>query len=96
MIKIVAKTKFKEECVDQVKALAEELVKKSRAEEGNISYSFNQSLQDPTVLTMIEIWKDKAAIDAHNASEHFQRIFPQLGAFAAAKPEIDLYTEIEY
>jgi quinol monooxygenase YgiN len=36
MIKIVAKTKFKAECLDEVKALVEELVKKSRMEEGNI------------------------------------------------------------
>ena len=96
MIKIVAKTKFKEECLDEVKTLVEELVKKSRMEDGNISYSFNQSIQDPTFMTMIEYWADKAAIESHNASEHFQRIFPQMAAFAAGKPEIDLYTEIEF
>lgn len=96
MIKIVAKTKFKEECLGEVKALVEELVKKSRMEDGNISYSFNQSLQDPTVMTMIEYWADKDAIDKHNASEHFQRIFPQMAQYAAGKPEIDLYTEIEF
>ena len=96
MIKIVAKTKFREDSIDEVKALVKELVEKSQAEEGNISYSFNQNIQDPSIMTMIEIWQDKAAIDAHNASEHFQRIFPQMGAFAAGKPEIDLYTEIEF
>lgn len=94
MIKIVAKTKFKPECLDDVKAIVKELVEKSRAEEGNISYTFNQSIQDPTIMTMIEMWEDKAAIDRHNASEHFQRIFPQMGTFAAEKPSIDVYVEI--
>lgn len=96
MIKIVARTKFKEECVETVKELVKELVLKSRMEDGNISYSFNQNIQDPTVLTMIEFWKDQDAIAEHNASEHFRRIFPQLAQYAAAVPEIDLYKEIEY
>lgn len=96
MIKIVARTRFKEECVETVKELAKELVLKSRAEEGNISYTFNQNIQDPGVLTMIECWKDKDAIDAHNASEHFQTIFPQMAQYAAEKPTIDLYVEIDY
>ena len=96
MIKIVARTKFKEECIDAVKALAKELVEKSQAEEGNISYTFNQSIKDPAVLTMIEIWADKAAIDRHNASEHFQRIFPQMGQYAAEKPTIDVYVEVAF
>lgn len=96
MIKIVARTKFKEECVETVKELARELVLKSRAEDGNISYTFNQSIKDSTVLTMIEYWKDKEAIATHNASEHFQTIFPQMAQYAAEKPTIDLYVEIEY
>lgn len=96
MIKIVARMKFKEECVETVKELVREMVLKSRAEEGNISYSFNQNIQDPTVMTMIEYWKDKEAIEEHNASEHFQRLFPQMAQYTSEKPVIDLYVEIEY
>ena len=96
MIKIVARTRFKAECIETVKALAQKLVLESRAEDGNISYSFNQSIQDPRVLTMIEYWKDKEAIEKHNASKHFQTIFPQMAQYAAEKPTIDLYVEIEY
>ena len=96
MIKIVARTKFKAECIDAVKALAKELVEKSQAEEGNISYTFNQNIKDPAVLTMIEIWADKAAIERHNTSEHFTRIFPQMAQYAAEQPMLDIYTEVAF
>lgn len=96
MIKITAKLVVKEEKISEFQEMAKELVEKSRAEEGNISYSLNQSIQDPKVHCFIEIWKDQAAIDSHNASEHFTRILPALGAMGEGDPEIELFTEIEY
>ena len=40
---------------------------------------------------MLEVWKDQAAIDAHNASEHFTRIVPQLGALVEVADPVELY-----
>jgi len=48
------------------------MIGKSRAEAGNIQYDLHQSLEDKNVLVMIEIWANAAALDEHNASEHFQ------------------------
>lgn len=94
MIKIVAKMYVKPECVDAFKTQAKELVEKSAAEEGNVSYSLNQSKADPCTLAFIEFWKDQAAIDTHNATEHFTRILPILGGMCAKAPEIELFEEI--
>ena len=96
MIKIVAKMFVKPECLDAFKAQAKELVEKSASEEGNISYTLNQSTADPCVLAFIEIWKDQSAIDSHNASEHFRRILPLLGGMCAKAPGVDLFTEIGF
>lgn len=96
LIKIVAELVVKEENIDKFQKLAEEIVKKSRLEEGNISYSLNQSIQNPKVHTFIEIWKDEEAIETHNASEHFTRILPQLGDMSEEPAKIELYREIEY
>lgn len=92
MIIIVAKTKFKEDALDTLLPLLEELIAKSRAEEGCITYDLYQDIDTPTVLTFIEEWKDQEAIDLHNSSEHFTRIIPKLGSYAEEK-EVNLYRQ---
>ncbi|MDO5547546.1 MAG: putative quinol monooxygenase [Eubacteriales bacterium] len=95
MIKIVAKQIIRKECIPQYQALAKELVEKSRAEEGNIAYSSNQSISDERIHCFIEIWKDQEAIDIHNATEHFTRIIPQFAEMFDGPEVVDLYTEVE-
>lgn len=98
MIKIVAKLTVREDEIGAFQGLARELVEKSRAEAGNVSYSLNQSVSDPKEHAFIEIWKDQAAIDTHNASAHFTTIFPKLAALTVAdsKPVVDLFTEVTW
>ncbi|MFB5676471.1 putative quinol monooxygenase [Paenibacillus terreus] len=60
--------------------LTEELVKASQAEEGNQRYTLMQDVNDPNKFTMVEEWKDQAAVDFHNQTTHFQ-------SFVAAAPE---------
>ena len=94
MIKIVAKIVVQEDKIEQFQRLAAELVEKSQAEEGNVSYSLNQSIQDKCQHAFIEIWKDNDAIEKHNASEHFTTILPKLGDMASEPLTVDLYTEV--
>ena len=94
MIKIVARRVVRADRIEAYQALARELVACSQAEPGNISYTLNQSVSDPRVHTMLEVWRDRAAIDAHNASEHFTRIVPQLGALVEQADPVELYTEV--
>lgn len=93
MITIVAKQIIRKDCIEQYHALAKELVEKSRAEEGCISYTSNQSIQDERIHCFIEVWKDQEAIDIHNATEHFTRIVPQFGSMFDGPEVVDLYTE---
>ena len=94
MIKIVAKNYVKPECVQAFKDTAKELIEKSRAEEGNIFYTLNVSVNDPNTLVFIENWKDQAAIESHNKSEHFTGIVPKLGQFCTREGEVELFVEI--
>ena len=95
MIKIVARTIVKEGMEERYKEMAEELVRCSAAEEGNITYTLNQDISDPRSFAMIEAWKDQEAIDLHNASEHFTTIVPKLNEMAEEKA-INLYQEVIY
>ena len=71
-IQIVALVTVKPEYTEALAAQFKDLVKASRAEEGNISYDLHQETGKPNRFVFVENWKSQAAIDAHNASEHFQ------------------------
>ena len=96
MIKIVAKLPVAEGKSEEFKQVAEELVEKSSAEEGNVFYTLNVSKQDPNLFAFMECWKDQAAIDHHNATEHFTGILPKLVAMCDGEVAIELYEEIAY
>ena len=95
MIKIVARMKVKGGCVDQFKEIAKDLIAKSRAEEGNVFYTLNESIQTPNMLTFIECWKDQDAVKSHSASEHFTGSLPRLGELCEESLPIELYNELE-
>lgn len=94
MITIIAKSIIKEGKIEEFKALAKELIDESRKEEGCISYNLNKDLNNENVLTFIEEWKSKEAIQSHNCSAHFTRIVPKLGELREKKPEVNLYERI--
>ena len=58
MIKIVAKNILKEGKKVEFIKTAEELIQKSRAEEGNISYSLFEDVNNENIVAFIEEWKD--------------------------------------
>lgn len=94
MIKIVAKSIVKEGKKAEYIKTAQELIKKSREEEGNISYSLLEDIKNEDVLTFIEEWKDMKAIEFHNNTEHFKTIVPMLGALREGPSEVNLYKEV--
>lgn len=79
MIVIIARAEVLPEKLDEYIRLAKELEHESRQEQGCISYTLHRSTDHPMVFTVVEQWKDRQAIEAHNASAHFTRIVPQLG-----------------
>ena len=94
MIKIVAKAVVKEEMIEEFHKAAAPLVEASATEEGNISYSLNQNVNDKCRHAFIEIWKDQDAIEKHNASEHFTGILPKLAQMCDGELDIELYKEV--
>ena len=95
MIKIVAKMHLKEGALKEFKELTIDLVAKAKAEAGNCGeYSFNRNLSDPCDICVVEFWKDMAAIDFHNNTEHFTTTFPKLAALCDRDPIVELFEEI--
>lgn len=90
MLLVVARAVVKPENKAKFIELAQELVAKTRQEPGNISYTLLEGLEED-LLTFSEQWKDKAALEEHFASEHFQRLIGQLGALQEGQAQVDLY-----
>ena len=66
---IAAQVFIKPEKVNDFIALSQDLVEKSRAEVGNISYTLYQNPLDNTKFLVFEEWKNQAAVDFHFATD---------------------------
>lgn len=71
---VIVKWKIKESETSRILKLLPELAEKTRAEEGNISYTIYQSESDPCELILCEHYTDATAAETHKLSEHYQRI----------------------
>ena len=94
MIKVVARTLVREECIEAYQALAKEIVEKTVQESGNVFYTMNQGVEDKRLHAMIEAWESMEALQAHMASKHFKRIVPQMAQYAEENYPPELYTEV--
>ncbi|MHB1153248.1 MAG: putative quinol monooxygenase [Eubacteriales bacterium] len=57
---------------------------KSRKEEGNIRFDLLQSKDDPTKFTLYEHFRDKAAVDFHKTTEHYNKWAAAVESFMAS------------
>jgi len=71
-IVLMARLKVKPDSIESAKRAALSIISDSRAEDGCLNYDFHQAIDDETVFIWHETWKNKAAIEAHGASEHFK------------------------
>ena len=87
---IIAQIFIKPEHVDAFLAATPDLIAKSRAEAGCITYNLYQDPNDRTKLLFFEEWKNQAAIDFHFETEHFKNFGKMLEEFASAEPVITI------
>ena len=96
MIRIYCELTAKKECAEKFIEVAASLVAASRAEEGNVFYTLNRSLDDPCTFAFMECWKDQAAVDVHNATKHFTETLPQLADMCSATGDVKLFDDVEF
>ncbi len=63
-------------------------------EDGTIMYILNRSTVDQGQFLFYEMYKDKAALDFHNATPYFQQLLQNLDGLLAEAPQIDTYEDI--
>ncbi|MDO5639375.1 MAG: putative quinol monooxygenase [Neisseria sp.] len=94
-IKIVATIMAKPEYRQELLGCFQPLIQASREEAGNLSYDLHEALDNPNRLVFIEHWQSQAAIDEHNASEHFQTFVKAIEG-KTDSVEITLLQEIDF
>jgi quinol monooxygenase YgiN len=65
---------FASEDADKVESMLRELRDASVKEPGVVRFEVGRSQEKPNVFALWEVYRDKDAVDAHRASEHFQRL----------------------
>lgn len=94
MVPVIAKLGVKEgkmaEAVEMIKKLVAEVAK----EEGTLIYKFCKESKKPNTLVVMEAYKDKAALQAHSSTPHFQEFFAKFSAVMDGAPEIMILEEI--
>jgi quinol monooxygenase YgiN len=58
----------------RIAGIIEELTEPSRAEPGNLFYQAHRSPDDPRLFYLYEQYVDESGYQAHQESEHFQRL----------------------
>lgn len=67
------------------------LVAASRLESGNISYDLYKDTEQENKFKMVEVWQDKAAVDSHNASDHFKAFVGKAKDFLNAPLQVKAF-----
>ena len=71
---VSAKWRANEGEEDRIARICEEMIEPSRAEAGCLFYQPHRSPDDPRLFYLYEQYADEAGYQAHQDSEHFQRL----------------------
>ena len=81
----------KDACIAELKTLTEA----SRKDSGNLMFEVVQQTNRPNHFTVVEIWKDDKAFDAHGIAEHTRHFRTKLGPMLGAPYEDRVYMTVE-
>lgn len=90
IVLINAKEGKKQELLD----LFMPLVNPPRKREGNVTYTFNSSIEDPNELLFDEVWESKGAYDKHYNNQESVDLRAKVQDLVSKPIEFKLYSEI--
>lgn len=91
MIIVTAKCILKDHKKEEFKIIAQKLIEETNKENGCISYDLYEDINDENIVSFIEQWTDKEALENHMNTEHFKTICPKLGELQIKDSIINVY-----
>lgn len=67
-----------------------DLVQKSRADQGCLFYDHFRSVQQPNSYIIVENWADDESIAAHNETEHLKAFFTTVPPLLQSEPILNI------
>ena len=71
-VTIIARIKAKPEFADQMKQESSGLIAPTRREQGCLTYDLHQSVEDPLLFLLHEVWESQALLEEHWKSDHLK------------------------
>jgi quinol monooxygenase YgiN len=93
-IVITAYLDIKADQIEKFLSEVQDVIAKSKAEEGNANYNLFTDPNDKTKFVFVEEWKGQAAVDTHFATEHFKKFNTLMGEVAASPAKIKIFEVI--
>ncbi len=91
MIIVTGSVTARQDCLDEVRRLSLEHVRRSRKEPGCIAHAVHADCENPLRLVFIEQWVDRAALSAHFAVAASRDFVRALQPLAAAATTLEIY-----
>lgn len=82
MLLIIGTIRLPPDKFEEAKSAMEHMISGSRAEDGCFEYSYARDVLDAGLMRVTEVWRDRAALDAHFRSPHiadWRSSWPALG-----------------
>ncbi len=95
MIIVLGNMEVKDGTFGELEAGLHDLVAATQQDDGYISYDFARDVNNPNLIRFAERWRDRAALDAHNATPHMAAFKEVVGPHLAGAPEILLFEAAE-
>lgn len=68
------------------------MVAASRAEDGCEAYSYAQDIEDPGLVHVFEVWRDRAAFEAHRLARHLREWRARWPALGLGDARLEIVT----
>ncbi len=95
MVKLIVKNYIKADKVDVYISLAKKLVYETNQNDiGCIHYELYQDTTNPQIVTIMEEWESKEALDQHMAAKHFTEIVPLFSDCVEKPGETNFYQKL--
>jgi quinol monooxygenase YgiN len=90
--KIPAKPGMRDE---MIKVMQEEIDHVTKNEDGTVYYILHHDPKDEDAVYFYELYTDRAASEAHGASDTFKAMGPLLAPFIGGKPELKFLKPVQ-
>ncbi len=91
-LQVVAVLKVRPEAVEVARPIIMELIQHTRKEPGVIKYDWYHDHSEPNTFVVLETYENLEALQAHEKSEHFQKVILSAKEWLAAPLEARILT----